>query len=164
MFHMASFLMYDLPPGVTAGVDAGFFVLPPLTAGGPAPTFGAGDYAAAFHDRPEVREFLRTLMSPEWGAAWAAEPRSTFMPANAAFDPEQCRPAGVDPRIGDLRVQLCETSRASVAAGEFRYDGSDLMPPEVGAGAFWQGMVDYIDQGPDSIDAVLARIEAAWPA
>ena len=37
------------------------------------------------------------------------------------------------------------------------------MPPEVGAGTFWQGMVDYIDQGPDSIDQVLAEIEASWP-
>ena len=28
-------------------------------------------------------------------------------------------------------------------ATTFRFDGSDLMPGEIGAGAFWTGMVDY---------------------
>ena len=45
----------------------------------------------------------------------------------------------------------------------WRYDGSDLMPAEIGADAFWAGMVDYIDGGPTSLDPTLAGIEAAWP-
>ena len=69
-----------------------------------------------------------------------------------------------DPRIGDLRVQLCTAARDSIAAGVWRYDASDLMPAEIGSGAFWTGMVDYIDSGPSSVDRVLAEIEAAWPA
>jgi alpha-glucoside transport system substrate-binding protein len=43
----------------------------------------------------------------------------------------------------------------------FRFDASDLMPAEVGAGTFWTGMVDYIS-GID-LDRVLAEIEDSWP-
>ncbi len=30
------------------------------------------------------------------------------------------------------------------AATTFRFDGSDLMPGKIGAGAFWTGMVDFV--------------------
>jgi alpha-glucoside transport system substrate-binding protein len=43
----------------------------------------------------------------------------------------------------------------------FRFDASDLMPAEVGAGTFWTGMVDYVSGV--SIDKVLDDIEASWP-
>ena len=29
-------------------------------------------------------------------------------------------------------------------ASTFRFDGSDLMPGKIGAGAFWTGMVDFV--------------------
>src|SRR3546814_1942118 len=45
-----------------------------------------------------------------------------------------------------------------------RFDASDMMPPEVGSGTFWTGMIDYVRGGPDSLDGVLAAIEASWPA
>jgi alpha-glucoside transport system substrate-binding protein len=57
----------------------------------------------------------------------------------------------------------CAPPRAAASAGVWRYDASDLMPAEIGSGAFWTGMVDYIDSGPPSVDRVLADIEAAWP-
>jgi hypothetical protein len=30
-------------------------------------------------------------------------------------------------------------------------------------GAFLQGMLDYVNDGPDSLDRVLTTIDAAWP-
>ena len=42
------------------------------------------------------------------------------------------------------------------------FDGSDVMPKEVGSGTFWTGMVDWI-QGKSSEDTT-ADIEASWPA
>jgi len=42
------------------------------------------------------------------------------------------------------------------------FDGSDLMPGEVGAGSFWTGMTDYFS-GTADIDTVLAEIDASWP-
>ena len=61
-------------------------------------------------------------------------------------------------------------ARASVADDIFRLDASDVMPEEIGLpappqdrGAFLQGMADYVVEGPESLDAVLRRIDAAWP-
>ena len=39
-------------------------------------------------------------------------------------------------------------------ATTFRFDGSDLMPGEVGAGSFWKGMTDWAS-GTSDIDTVL---------
>jgi hypothetical protein len=33
----------------------------------------------------------------------------------------------------------------------------------VGSGSFWTGMITYIQEGPESLDGVLADIEASWP-
>jgi hypothetical protein len=38
------------------------------------------------------------------------------------------------------------------------------MPPEVGSGSFWTGMVQYMRDGPDSLPSVLDDIESSWPA
>ena len=40
-----------------------------------------------------------------------------------------------------------------------RFDGSDLMPGEIGAGAFWSGVLDYISG--INLDTVLESIEAS---
>jgi phosphonate transport system substrate-binding protein len=47
-------------------------------------------------------------------------------------------------------------------ATSVRFDGSDLMPGEVGAGSFWTGMTDYFSGVADA-DTVLAEIDASWP-
>ncbi len=157
-----------MPAGVAPGIDAAFFVLPPITADQAAPPFGGASFVSAAHDRPEVRELIRHVSSPAWGSVQASQPGNTFAPAHVEFDPEHCRTFMwqveiTDPRIGDLRVHLCTVARDSIAADVWRYDASDLMPAEIGSGAFLTGMVDYIDSGPSSVDRVLAGIEAAWP-
>jgi alpha-glucoside transport system substrate-binding protein len=47
-------------------------------------------------------------------------------------------------------------------ATSVRFDGSDLMPGEVGAGSFWKGMTDYVSGAAD-LDTALAEIDASWP-
>ena len=46
------------------------------------------------------------------------------------------------------------------SATTFRFDGSDLMPGKIGAGAFWTGMVDYV--GGKSAADTGAAIQKAW--
>ncbi|MNL76701.1 hypothetical protein D3C87_2027130 [compost metagenome] len=46
------------------------------------------------------------------------------------------------------------------SATTFRFDGSDLMPGKIGAGAFWTGMVDFV--GGKSAEAVATDIQKAW--
>jgi alpha-glucoside transport system substrate-binding protein len=156
--------------GAVAGVDYDFFVLPPLTPGGRAPVFGEASMWAAVTDRPEVREFMRLLSDPDAISAWAASTSDIFIPAHGAFDSNDCADTAGDPRTNELRVELCRAARDTVAAGQFRLDASDLMPPAIGLpappgerGQFLQGMIDYVSQGPGSLEEVLARIDAAWP-
>ena len=44
----------------------------------------------------------------------------------------------------------------------FRFDGSDLMPGKIGAGAFWTGMVDFV--GGKSAADVAGGVQKAWDA
>jgi alpha-glucoside transport system substrate-binding protein len=164
LYNMPSFVVNGgFQAILQPGADADFFVLPPVSAGQPAPAFGGAAYASAFRDRPEVRELMRHLLEPTWGEAWAAASDTYYVPAHAEFDPQRCASERADPRSNSIRVRLCQISRESVAAGVWRFDASDTMPPEVGADAFWTGMVSYVDGGPDSLDQVLAEIDAAWP-
>jgi len=45
-------------------------------------------------------------------------------------------------------------------ATTFRFDGSDLMPGAIGAGAFWTGMVDFV--GGKSAEEVAKSIQTSW--
>ncbi len=47
-------------------------------------------------------------------------------------------------------------------ATSVRFDASDLMPGEVGAGSFWKGMTDYIS-GATDLDSALKEIDEGWP-
>ena len=47
-------------------------------------------------------------------------------------------------------------------ATTFRFDGSDLMPGKIGAGAFWTGMVDLV--GGKAPADVAADIQKSWDA
>jgi alpha-glucoside transport system substrate-binding protein len=151
------------------GGEAGFFVLPPVEAGGDAPVIGASAMIGAFRDRPEVRELVRWMLDPEWGTRWASDPNLTFLSPNVHFDPANCRAQGLPDDVNAVRVRLCELERDTVIAGLQRPDASDEMPIEIGGvsdtgrrGAFLQGMLDYVERGPSNLDEVLASIDAAW--
>ena len=53
---------------------------------------------------------------------------------------------------------------AEVLAGatSVRFDGSDLMPGEVGSGSFWKQMTAWVS-GTTDLDTALKAIDASWP-
>jgi serine/threonine protein kinase/ABC-type glycerol-3-phosphate transport system substrate-binding protein/DNA-binding SARP family transcriptional activator len=170
LHHQASWMQVYFPPGAATGVDLDYFPMPPIAPGGDTPLFGGGGIVGAFRDRPEVREFLRSVLSPEWGTEWAANPSGAFLSPNLGFDVGHCRSPLLDEAANAVRVRLCREAQDEIAAGLWRFDAADLMPREVGSvteagtpGAFYQGMVDYVDEGPESLDRILSDIEAAWP-
>ena len=60
---------------------------------------------------------------------------------------------------------LCQRFRARAGrdpanATTFRFDASDLMPGEIGAGVFWTGMVDYVTGA--SAEDVATTIQDRW--
>lgn len=106
----------------------------------------------AFSDRPEVREALRFFFSPRHGVE-AAEQGLEYMSPHLDFDLDHYPPF--------MRRQA-EVLREALAADTFRFDASDLMPPPIGDRIFWNAMMTYVRQGPESLDEVLAELDEAW--
>ncbi len=50
-----------------------------------------------------------------------------------------------------------------MSADPFRFDGSDLMPGEIGAGAFWREPTDYVS-GAITLQEMLDNVEEEWVA
>lgn len=151
LYLQADFATAFIPEG-SDGVTTDAFAFPPATRDAPT-LVGGGEMVSAFSDRPEVRELIRFLVGPEFGADLAASDVG-FFSANRRFDGERY-PPHLRERAGDLS--------AALAADTFRFDASDLMPPAIGAGAFWDAIVRYVAEGPGSLDRILAEIDAAWP-
>jgi len=140
------------PPG-EAGTNTDAFTFPPVTEGSSPPVLGGGEMIGAFGDRPEVREVVRLLLSPD-GEDAASQVSDGLIAANRGFDPLNYPPF--------MRHQV-EVLHASLAADTFRFDASDLMPRNIGADLFWKAMLTYMEEGPESVDRLLARLDAAWP-
>ena len=152
------------------GGAAGFFVLPPLQAGGDTPVIDSPAMIGAFRDRPEVREFVRWMLDPSWGSRWASDPNLTFLSPNVHFDPANCVAPGLSDDLNAVRVQLCQLQHDTLVAGLQRPDASDEMPVEIGGvsdtgqrGAFLQALLDYVDEGSTNLTHILVSIDAARP-
>jgi alpha-glucoside transport system substrate-binding protein len=148
LHKQASFITVFFPEELEFGVDYDFFYFPPVDAAMGRPMLIAGDIMAMFNDRPEVRALMEYFTTPEsvsgWlenGAALATQKRAT---------PEMYG-SPIERQIADLNERTTA----------YRFDASDMMPSEVGAGSFWRGMTDYL-RG-ENLDAVLAEIDATWP-
>ncbi len=115
---------------------------------------GAGSYLVAVTDRPEVRAVMEFIASPDYGHASVAAGIG-FIPANTRFD--------LDLIPNDTERRIAELTHAALVNDGFRFDASDMMPIEVGAGTFWAGMIDWFVDGPDALDDIMASIEASWP-
>jgi alpha-glucoside transport system substrate-binding protein len=172
LYSQADFALQDLPPS-QLGSAIDFFPLPPIDPNQPAPTVGHATFASAVVDTPEVRAFVEYVAGPEWGEIWAGAADAGFISPNRRFDASAYGDAERDPSV-EVRTRLASGAQTALASGLFRFDASDLMPGRIGratvgdggdvvAGAFWQGMLDWVD-GVRTIDQVLADIDAEWAA
>ena len=139
------------------GTQTDVFPFPPITNRSRGWVLGGGGMVASFADRPEVREVIRLLLSPEHGAGWAGL-GATLSPSRR-FDPSSFRPGA----WGSFWRTQADLLRTALDEGTFRFDASDLMPSEIGGDAFWKAMLKYAKEGPGSLDEILADLDAAWP-
>jgi hypothetical protein len=121
-------------------------------------------------DRPEVRELMRYFASATWGRVAAGDSTLPFIPARTQLYVVDCVDHSSSLAANGVRVRLCQDARTALRSGLWRFDASDQMPAVIGGlrpdrsgGAFLQGMVDYVAQGPDSLGRVLTEIDDAWP-
>lgn len=148
-FHrQASFITSFFPEGTELGVDADFFYFPPFEAEDLGnPVLGAGTLWAISNDSPGARALIDFLTTPLAAELWMAQS------------------GHLSPHLGvNLDAYANDTLRRQgeilLAATTFRFDGSDLMPGAIGAGAFWTAMVDYVS-GEEAADAA-AGVQRAW--
>ena len=156
LHRQASFMAANWPDGTEIGEtgDIYAFYLPPMSEEFGKPVLGAGNFAVAFDDRPEVAAFQTYLTSDTWAnEKGKATPGGGFVSANSGLDI-----ANVASPIDKLSVEILQDPDAV-----FRFDGSDLMPGAVGAGSFWKEMTAWLAQD-KSTKEVLDSIEGSWPA
>jgi alpha-glucoside transport system substrate-binding protein len=153
LHRQASFINAFFPEGTEAGVDYDWFPFPPIDQEG---TLFAGELAVTFRDAPEVRDFLDRFMSTDVQCAMGGQVGSSRISPNVDVGPD----CYANPILADAS----EVLTAALAGGTGRFDASDMMPPAVGSGSFWTGMVEYLQGGPDSLSGILDEIEASWPA
>jgi len=140
-------------PDAEFGVDYDFFYLPPINPEHGNPTMGGGDFAAMYSDNPAANTFMQFLATAEAGEGWAALGGylSPFAPVfdGSIYPSDSARTA----------------SEILANADSFRFDGSDVMPGDVGSssqsGSFWIEMTDWI-QGNQDLDTALADIDALF--
>jgi raffinose/stachyose/melibiose transport system substrate-binding protein len=135
--------------GLVADEDYDFFYLPPIDEEYGKPVLVAGDAMAMFNDRPEVRALMEYFTTGASVESWVK--------AGGAISPHQDSSPDWYTNATDKGI-----AEMILAADSVRFDASDLMPGEVGAGAFWKGMTDYVS-GSTDLDTALKEIDAAWP-
>ncbi len=150
MHRQASFIPAFFPEGTSVGADADFFYFPAYAGKDLGkPVLGAGTVWAITNDSPAAHELMAFLETPEAHEIWMA--------LGGFLTPHK----GVDTSVfGD--PTLAKMNDILLNATTFRFDGSDLMPGGIGAGAFWTGMVDYA--GGKSAQETADAIQDAWDA
>jgi alpha-glucoside transport system substrate-binding protein len=152
MHHQATFISAFFPEGVEADVDYDWFPFPEIDT---ADTLFAGELATAFDNRQEIVDFLERFSAEDVQCAMAGDPGLGRLSPNVNVG-EDCY---ANPILGEASTILAE----ALANGTGGFDAGDQMPAQVGSGSFWTGMVEYMQQGPDSLETVLADIDASWP-
>jgi ABC-type glycerol-3-phosphate transport system substrate-binding protein len=151
LYQFPTFAAAALPPGAP-GTSTDTFPFPAVD-GQERGAVGAGDMIGAFSDRPEVREVIRFFLSPAYGVD-AAQRGLEYISPHRDFD--------LDHYPAFVRRQA-QVIREALAADTFRFDASDLMPPGFGDRAIFDAMMRYVDEGPESLDEILAELDTAWP-
>ncbi|NUW75700.1 carbohydrate ABC transporter substrate-binding protein [Vibrio mediterranei] len=150
MHRQASFIPSFFPEGTELGADVDFFYFPAYESKDLGkPVLGAGTMWSITKDSKAARAFMEFLQSPIAHEIWMAQ--SGFLTPHKG--------ANVNAYGNDT---LKKQGEILLDATTFRFDGSDLMPGKIGAGAFWTGMVDY--SGGKPAKEVADDIQKTWDA
>jgi len=168
MLKQGSFIanMFVDAPDFEEGDDANIKTFPFPTIDGNTGAMGGGDTIMVFDAAPENVQAVKDWITPDWQCTLASASGGGVAPYGGHGV------AGVErlPGHKDVNVDCYETDQSkafataittALGANSFVFDASDLMPPEVGQGSFWTGMVEFT-RGTD-IQAIVDEIEASWP-
>ena len=151
MHHQASFIPTFFPEGTEIGRDADFFYFPASAEREGElgkPVLGAGTLFGITKPNDVTDVFIEFLQTPIAHEVWMAQ--SGFLTPYTKAKPEAYATDAMR-KQGEILTN----------ATTFRFDGSDLMPGKIGAGAFWTGMIDYTT-GAKEAEAVAGEIQNEW--
>jgi alpha-glucoside transport system substrate-binding protein len=161
MHRQANFFGGLFPEGTTfadpddaTAVDVFYF--PDIN--GDTPVLTAGNFAAAFDEEPATDAVMQYLATAEY-----AETRQRLQTAELGGGVSGFLSAaqGQDPSVyTPLEQSFLEILNSAAVA---RFDGSDLMPGDVGAGTFWSEGTSLVNGDTDAATAA-ARIQESWPS
>ena len=161
MHRQASFYTAFIPEGTTfadgseGAVDVFYF--PDIN--GDAPVLGAGTLAAAFNDSDATMRLLAYLSTPDYAEA-RQQAQHALKGGGTVLSGFLSAAIGQDPSV----YQPLEQSFLEVlsTAAIVRFDASDLMPADVGAGTFWTDGTSAVN-GDLTAQQAADSIEASWP-
>ena len=142
--------------------EIGVFTFPSID--GNVGAMGGGDTLMVFNAEPANVQAVKDWITPDWlcthasatgGGPYGGDgvPGIEFLPGH--------KDVSMDCYETDANRAFAEAVAEALAANTFVFDGSDLMPPAVGQGTFWEGMVNW-SRG-TSTQEVVDSIEADWP-
>ncbi|HEY0186600.1 MAG TPA: ABC transporter substrate-binding protein [Cellulomonas sp.] len=140
---------FDEGTDISTEGDVYAFAFPTVSADEGAPVIVSGQFVGAFSDRTEVQAFQEFVSSPQWATIRAG--LGGYISSNSQMDS-----TAITDEIGQQSFEILNDPDSVL-----RFDGSDLMPAEVGTGTFWTEMIEWM-QGASTQDT-LSAIEASWP-
>ncbi len=149
MHKAATFIPTFFPDGTVVGEDVGFFYFPAPSEGDLGqPVLGGGTMFAITSDSETARGFIEFLKTPLAHEIWAAQ--GGLLSPHREINPE-IFPSDSQRELNDILLE----------ATTFRFDASDLMPGEIGAGAFWSEMVEFTTGAQDA-QTTASAIQDRW--
>ncbi len=160
MHRQASFFAGFFPEGTAFADESNpdaidVFYFPDIN--GDRPVLTAGTLAAAFNDDAATMAVLDYMATAEYAEKRQAAQSAELGGALSGF---LSAAQGQDPSV----YQPLEQSFLDILAGSdvSRFDASDLMPADVGAGTFWSEGTSAVN-GDITAEEAAANIEASWP-
>ena len=158
MHRQASFFSGFIPEGTVFGPEGvDVFYFPDIN--GDAPVLGAGTLAAAFNADPNVHALIGYMSSAEYAEA-RQQAQQALKGGSPALSGFLSAAQGQDLSVYEPLEQSILTALGN--AGFVRFDASDLMPADVGAGTFWTEGTSLVN-GDITVAEAAATIDASWP-
>ena len=159
MHRQANFYAGLFPEGTTfadpedpTAVDVFYFP----DVNGDKPVLTAGIFAAAFNDDPATMAVMNYIATAEY-AENRQRIQSEFVGGLSGY---LSAAQGQDPSVyTPLEQSFLDILLSSELS---RFDGSDLMPADVGAGTFWSEGTSLVN-GDVTAEEAAATIQASWP-
>jgi len=151
-FYAANFS--DANPDIVFGPegDVSTFYLPTISDEFGQVTLSGGTYIVAFNDDEDTLATMEFLASEDYANERIKADFGGFLSPNQKHD-TSLYSSELDRTMADVLVN----------ADPVRFDGSDNMPSEVGAGTFWREGTNWV-LGTNDLDTFLDNVENSWPS